>query len=82
MEHPIEENEPYPKDQALADKLYNVSRKIDKILCREPVENHAAILGLIQVTTQRRMHEHQAEQQRMQAAQQAEARRNQAFGVQ
>jgi hypothetical protein len=69
---------PYEQDDALNDRLYNVSRKVDKILHREPVENHAAILGMIQVSTQRRMHEHQADMQKKAAAAQAQAR----FGVQ
>lgn len=77
-----EAQHPYEQDDALNDRLYNVSRKVDKILHREPVENHAAILGMIQVSTQRRMHEHQAKQQHAQAAAQAEARRQQQFGVQ
>jgi len=71
---------PYEHDDALNDRLYNVSRKVDKILHREPVENHAAILGMIQVSTQRRMHEHQAKQQQAQAAEAAEARRRAQFG--
>lgn len=73
-----EEQHPYEKDDALNDRLYNVSRKVDKILHREPVENHAAILGMIQVSTQRRMHEHQAEQQKKAALAQSQQR----FGVQ
>lgn len=81
METP-EEIHPYEQDDALNDRLYNVSRKVDKILHREPVENHAAILGMIQVSTQRRMHEHQANQQKQQQALATEAQRRAQFGVQ
>lgn len=82
MADETQEQHPYEHDDALNDRLYNISRKVDKILHREPVENHAAILGMIQVSTQRRMHEHQARQQQAQAAAAAEAQRNRQFGVQ
>lgn len=81
MEVP-EEIHPYAQDDALNDKLYNVARKVDKILHREPVENHAAILGMIQVSTQRRMHEHQQAQQKAQQSAMAEAQRKAQFGIQ
>lgn len=74
METPeIQEPHPHEIDDALNDKLYNVARKVDKILNREPVANHAAILGMIQVTTQRRMHDHEQRQKaEMQAQQRAQ----------
>lgn len=59
-----QEQHPYEADDALNDRLYNIARKVDKILHREPVENHAAVLGMIQVSMQRRAHEHQANQQK------------------
>lgn len=76
------EKHPYEQDDALNDRLYNVSRKVDKILHREPVENHAAILGMIQVSTQRRMHEHQQAQQKAQQSALSEAQRRAQFGIQ
>lgn len=81
MDNETQEQHPYEQDDALNDRLYNVARKVDKILHREPVENHAAILGMVQVSTQRRMHEHQAQQQKAQQSAQAEAQRRQQFGV-
>lgn len=72
---------PYEHDDALNDRLYNISRKVDKILHREPVENHAAILGMIQVSTGRRMHEHQAKREQAQAAAAEAAQRQRHFGV-
>lgn len=82
MDNETQEQHPYEQDDALNDRLYNVARKVDKILHREPVENHAAILGMIQVSTQRRMHEHQQAQQKAQQAAQAQAIAQQRFGVQ
>lgn len=81
MDNETQEQHPYEQDDALNDRLYNVARKVDKILHREPVENHAAILGMVQVSTQRRMHEHQAQQQKAQQNALAEAQRRQQFGL-
>lgn len=73
---------PYMKHDDLNHHIYEAARKVDWILNREPIANHAAILGLIQVTTQRRMHEHENEQkaaaEAIQKANAAQAR----FGVQ
>ena len=82
MADEVTEIHPHEAHDKLNDHIYNISRKCDKILNREPVEDHAAILGLLQVTTQRRMHEHQAEQQRRQAAEQAAQQTKARFGVQ
>jgi hypothetical protein len=75
METP-QEAHPYPDEEAVNTKIYDRARQIDKLLHRDPVENHAAVLGLIQVTAQRRMHEHQTNQgKKLQEAQaQAQAR--------
>lgn len=58
---------PYSAHDALNDHIYETARKVDRLLNKEPVENHMAIVGLIQVTVQRRTHEVQMEQQRVQA---------------
>lgn len=81
MADELQEQHPFERDDALNDRLYNISRKVDKILHREPVENHAAILGMIQVSMQRRAHEHQAQQQKAQQDQQRAAQRQAQFGV-
>jgi len=64
-----EDPHPYERDDALNDRLYNVSRKVDRILNRESVENHAAILGFIQVSGQRRAHEYELDKQKTANAQ-------------
>lgn len=66
-------------EDALNQKIYDVARQIDKILHRQPIENHAAILGMVQVTSQRRMHEHQTKQQKAQQAANADAQRRAQF---
>ena len=68
--------------QELNERIYDRAAKVDRLLNNETVEDHAAILGLIQVTAQRRMHEHQADQQRNQLKAQQEASAKQRFGVQ
>lgn len=70
------EQHPYEADDALNDHLYNIARKIDKIMNREPVANHATLLGMIQVTTQRRLHEVEQQQK---AANDAAMREQQAL---
>lgn len=73
---------PHQDDDNVNHNLYEVARKVDKILHREPIENHAAILGIVQVTSQRRMHENQIRQQQKNDAAHAEAQRQQQFGLQ
>lgn len=80
MESP--EVHPFEAHDAINDHLYDVARKVDRLLNREPVENHAAIVGIIQVTVQRRMHEHQADQQRAQMEAQHKVAAANRFGVQ
>lgn len=72
---------PYSAHDALNDHLYDVARKVDRLLNKEPMENHAAIVGLIQVTVQRRMHETQQDQQKAQLAAQEKMAAAQRFGV-
>lgn len=72
---------PYSAHDALNDHLYDVARKVDELLNKEPVENHAAIVGLVQVTVQRRMHEHQQDQQRAQMEAQQKVAAANRFGV-
>lgn len=79
MSEAAQEAHPYAEEDAVNTKVYDVARQIDKILHRQPVENHAAILGLVQVTSQRRMHEVQTRQQKIAHAQQAEAQRTAKF---
>lgn len=73
---------PFKNHDDINEHLYETARKVDRLLNKEPIANHAAILGLIQVTTQRRMHEHENEQkaatEAIQKANAAQAR----FGVQ
>lgn len=73
---------PFEDDDTVNHNIYTTARKIDKILHRETVADHAAILGVVQVTTQRRMHEVQERQQKVQATAQAEAQRLHKFGPQ
>lgn len=69
---------PFAEDDIVNANIYEVATQIDRILHKVPIEDHAAILGMIQVTTQRRAHEHeQRRQKQMQAAQQEAARRSQ-----
>lgn len=81
MSEAQQEAHPYPDEDAVNTKVYDVARQIDKILHRQPVENHAAILGLVQVTSQRRMHEVQQQAQKKAQAAQDEHARKQKFGV-
>lgn len=72
---------PYPDDDVANASIYSVAQEIDRILHRQSVSDHAAILGLIQVTVQKRMHAHQERQAKLtQEAQQELQRRNQ-FGI-
>jgi hypothetical protein len=57
---------PYTTHDALNEHIYDVARKVDRLLNREPIENHAAVLGLIQVSSQRRMHEHESDKKKAQ----------------
>lgn len=61
---------PYPEDDVLTSSIYEVAKEVDRILNRCSVQDHAAILGMIQVTGGRRAHEYQERNQRkMQEAQ-------------
>lgn len=88
MTDETQEQHPYEADDALNDRLYNVARKVDKILNRESMENHAAIIGMIQCSVARRSHEHEQKKLALQHAQQREqqeafreAQRRQQFGL-
>ena len=73
---------PFADHDAINEHLYETARKVDRLLHKEPIANHAAILGLVQVTTQRRMHETEQDQKK---AAEAIAKANAAerrFGVQ
>ena len=76
-----EQTHPFASHDDLNEHIYETARKVDRLLNKEPIANHAAILGLIQVTTQRRMHEHENDQkaaaEAIQKANEAERR----FGV-
>lgn len=77
MESNEQQQHPYEQDDILNQNIYDVSRKLDKILHRQSVEDHAALLGMIQVTAQRRMHEHQqrTQKEKQDAAEAAHLRR-------
>lgn len=79
---PHDELQPYEHHDSINDHLYDVARKVDRLLNQEPVENHAAIVGIIQVTVQRRMHEHQEDQKKAQFEAQQKMQAAQRFGVQ
>jgi uncharacterized secreted protein with C-terminal beta-propeller domain len=68
----VEQDHPHRDDQIVSTRVYNVAQKIDKILNREDISDHAAILGIIQVTSQRRMHEHEVRKQKLAQQQQRE----------
>lgn len=70
---------PHADDDLVNAKLYSVAQEIDRILLRHPMEDHAAVMGLIQVTIQRRSHDHQQRQQKKQEEAMAEIQRRRQF---
>lgn len=76
-----EQKHPFAEDAVVNAQIYSTAQEIDRILHRQPCENHAAILGIVQVTTQRRLHDHQQRQQKKQEEAHAEIQRRQQFGV-
>lgn len=71
MAEVTEQKSPHAEDDLVNANIYEVAQQIDRILHKVPMEDHAAILGMLQVTTQRRAHEYQQRQQKqMQEAQQ------------
>lgn len=67
---------PYPEDDVLTSSIYEVAQQVDRILNRCSVQDHMAIMGMIQVTGARRGHEYQERNQRkMQEAQQEAQKR-------
>lgn len=76
---------PYPEDDLVNASVHEVAREIDRILNRQSVQDHAAVLGIIQCTGARRAQEHQDRNaKKMQEAQQELQRRQaqQQFAVQ
>lgn len=76
---------PYLEDDVLSSSIYETAREVDRILNKCSVQDHSAILGMIQVTGQRRAYEYQARQQKQMQDAQAEAQSRQAqarFAVQ
>lgn len=88
-ENEVELDHPHRDDEIVTSRLYNVARKVDKILNRESMADHAAVMGMIQVSAQRRSHEHEQRKIALQQAQQREAMERQVemqrkaqFGIQ
>lgn len=68
---------PFPEDDVLTANIYEVAKEVDRILNRQSVQDHAAILGMIQVTGGRRAHEYQERNQKKMQEAQAEMQRRQ-----
>lgn len=76
---------PYPEDDLVNASVHEVAREIDRILNRQSVQDHAAVLGIIQCTGARRAQEHQDRNAKQMQEAQKELQRRQAqqqFAVQ